>query len=469
MRTGPVLLISTDVTVIARVRRVFSAMRRRLCLASSLEEATDRMADERFDVVLLQTDAPGTDIPRRFAEGFRLWRIPPVVAVAKSGSIGDAVRAVRAGARDYLLAQFLNSDAIRDALRRAAADARVGDVGSRRPAIEPYKGLITTDYRMLSVCETVAAVADSTATLLIAGESGTGKNLLARILHENSRRRDGPFLNVNCGGLSDSLLESELFGHVRGAFSSAHRDRLGKFEAADGGTVLLDEIANASVALQTRLLHAVESGRFEKVGDTRTIQSDVRLVVATNVSLGERVSQGLFREDLYHRLDALKVALPALRERVGDIPLLGRHFLRVLAEQCDRPVEDISPEAMRRLVNYPWPGNVRELRNVIEHAVVLARGRTILAENLPQRVARHEPGEFDCTKRHEPLSLKDALREPERRYILQALRLVGWNKQHAARELHISRSTLYKKIREHGLEDVEAGQGSLSLGTVAAG
>ena len=448
------------------VHRALPTRKYALRLAGSLDEATRHLAHLPFDAILVQSDAGGTQLARHLAQGFRFWHEPPVIALARTGSIADAVRCIRAGARDYLPAHPLISHALRDALQRAISRTDGSILGSRLGDKEPYTGFITADYRMLAVCETVTTVADSKATLLIKGESGTGKTLLARILHERSSRRLGPFLEVNCGMLSDSLLESELFGHVRGAFTSAYRERRGKFELANGGTVLLDEVGIASPALQAKLLHAVETGRFEKVGDTRTIETDIRLVAATNISLEERVKRGLFREDLYYRLNALKVTLPPLRERVGDIPLLAQHFLRPLAEQHRSAAREISPEAMYHLVHYSWPGNVRELRNVIEHTVVLSRSRVVLPENLPERVCERDQSDAVPEGRFAVNSLRDALRKPERRHILQALRLAAGNKQHAARELGISRSTLYKKIKEHRLEGFESEPGPLALGGI---
>jgi len=464
MSTAGVLFVSTDAKVIASVRGALSVARVPLRIAHTFEEATARSEERPVDAILVQTDAPGSDMRERLTEGLRFRRYPPVIAVAGEVSIRDAVRAVRAGARDYVAADRITPDAIMEALRRLSRSAATDRYAPG--ANEPYPAVVTADYRMRMVCRMIATVADSKATLLMEGESGTGKNLLARLMHENSVRRNDPFVEVNCGVLSDTLLESELFGHARGAFTSAYRDRRGKFEIADGGTVFLDEVSNASPSLQAKLLQAVETGRFVRLGETRTLETDVRLVVAANVSLEERTREGLFREDLLHRLDQLKVTLPPVRERVGDIPLLARHFLAVLARQHGRPARTFCTEALECLVHYSWPGNVRELRNVVERAVVLADGVTVYPDTLPPHVADslgQAPGNCRGRTCHR---LKEALREPERQYLLRALRLVGWNKQDAARRLRISRSTLYKKIKEHGLECAEPADPVVSLGGI---
>ncbi len=456
MAEASVLFVSTDTTIIATVRRILSAMQYRLNVATSLEEANAQRVRKRYDAILLQTDAPGTNIRSRLNSGLRLHGGPPVLALAKSGSIEEAVRVMRAGASDYLVTNGITARSVRQAIQRAIAASLDNGPMQRFTDHEPYRGFITGDHRMAVVFETIALVAASRATLLIEGESGTGKNLLAHILHEMSGRRNEAFVEVNCGILSDSLIESELFGHSRGAFTSAYRERRGKFEIADGGTVFLDEVGNASPSLQTRLLNAVETGRFERLGDTRTVQSDVRMVVATNVSLEERVRSGRFREDLYHRLNTLKVTLPPLRERVGDIPPLVRHSLKHLGQRHGRTVRDVSAETMAILVRYPWPGNVRELKNVVEYSVVLTLGETVEPDALPERVTQYEAtGQRSEMPRPHCRLLKEALRAPERECLLYALRRAAWNKQVAAHKLRISRSTLYKKIKEHGLDKLD--------------
>jgi len=459
--SATVLLVSRDPHVIRAVRRTVSRMGRSLDVAGSLPEARRYEAARRYDLVLIQADAPDTGVRQHLAERRAFGFGPPVIAVAARGSIEGALCALRAGARDYICLHTDHGGSLAESLRRAAAEREAAPAAWRTQegAVEDF---VTKDHRMLEVFEVLGAVAHSRVTVLIEGESGTGKTFVARMLHRASSHRNGAFVEVNCGALSESLLESELFGHARGAFTSAGTERAGKFEAANGGTLLLDDVANASLRLQAKLLRVVDRGEFERLGETRTRRTDVRLVVASNRPLRERVDQGLFREDLYHRLNRVRLVIPPLRDRVGDIVPLARHFLRVLAKRYGRRVSEISPEALDRLVHYRWPGNVRELRNVIEHGVLLARDGMIVLESLPARVVQAtEAGGRARACISQANSLKEVLAERERRCILEALRLAGWNKQEAAARLRISRSTLYKKLKEHGLAGAEEPKGGI--------
>ena len=309
--------------------------------------------------------------------------------------------------------------------------------------------VVAQDIKMLKVLELVQAVAQSRATVLITGESGTGKSLIARAIHELSRRQGGPFVEVSCGALPETLLESELFGHVRGAFTDAHADRPGKFAAAEGGSIFLDEIAVASPAMQMKLLRVLQDRRYEPVGSNWTQAADVRVILATNHDLWEEVEQGRFRRDLYYRVNVVNMELPPLRERQGDARLLAGHFLRVFLKENEKPVLGFADEALAAMERYDWPGNVRELENCVERAVVLCRGPRIEVGDLPghvldgpsRPVAGHEA-------RH---TLSQALAEPERQIIHRALEASGGCRQAAARALGINRATLYKKMRKLGL------------------
>jgi DNA-binding NtrC family response regulator len=368
------------------------------------------------------------------------------VLITGYGSVEQAVRAIKAGAYDYLTKPLRDEQVVR-VVERALEEHRrldrmAGDgegEGDGR-----FGGLIGRDSKMLQVFELVRRIAGSQVTVLLTGESGTGKNLVAREVHRRSPRRDKPFVQVSCGALPDTLLESELFGHAKGSFTGALSETQGKFEAADGGTVFLDEVSTASVAMQVKLLRILESRQFQKVGDTRNVAVDVRLILATNNNLEDEVDSGRFRRDLYYRIKVVTVDMPPLRERVGDIPLLAQEFLRTYNAKNDRQLVDFTTATMDRLQRYAWPGNVRELENAVERAVILARQRYVTVEDLPPPVA-------NCAEAAMRDGLKASLAAPERELIERALSLHRGRRKDAADSLGISRTTLYHKMKKHGL------------------
>jgi DNA-binding NtrC family response regulator len=303
---------------------------------------------------------------------------------------------------------------------------------------------------MLKIYDMIDAVADTKATVLISGESGTGKSMIARAIHRRSSRRDRPFVEVACGALPETLLESELFGHVAGAFTGAAGDKLGKFMQADRGTIFLDEISTASPGMQVKLLRVLQDFEFEQVGGTRTFTVDTRLILATNEDLGRAVSEGRFRQDLYYRVNVINVELPALRERISDIPLLAERFLDEVCQESGKPSKRFNDEALAALQAYRWPGNVRELQNVIERAVLLSKRDVLGLEDLPPVLAAAGPLHVEPVGDR---SLKQAMEAPERQIILDALQSNGWNRQTTAEALGINRTTLYKKMRRLGLEE----------------
>jgi DNA-binding NtrC family response regulator len=307
-----------------------------------------------------------------------------------------------------------------------------------------FANFVGQDPQIKKTFEVIEAIADTKTTVMITGESGTGKTLIARAIHYNSSRRNGPFVEVSCGALPETLLESELFGHVEGSFTGATSDKIGKFELAHGGTIFLDEINTASPGLQVKLLRAIQEREFERVGGTETVTLDVRFVLATNLDLREQVEEGSFRKDLFYRVNVVPIHMPPLRDRVGDVPLLAEHFLNVYARQNGKDAPRLSSDALAQLKGYAWPGNVRELENAIETAVVLCRNAEITVADLPSTIGASSPEQGH-------LPLKEALVLAEREIIENALKLNNWRRQPTATMLDIDRTTLFKKMRSHGL------------------
>ena len=393
----------------------------------------------------------------------------PLILTTMFGTVEDAVAAMRDGASDLLIRPFGNEQlelALDRTLESAALRREVRDLRQRLDERSLLDRVVTRDARMLRLFKTVRAVASARTTVLITGESGTGKSLLARALHAASDRADRPFVEINCGALPETLLESELFGHAKGAFTGAVRDRPGKFEEASGGTVFLDEIGTATPALQVRLLRVLQERVVERVGESRSREVDVRIVLATNADLQNEVAAGNFREDLYYRICVVHLEVPPLRDRPDDVVLLAQHFLAKYRDEHDRRDLVFGREALACMTDYGWPGNVRQLENVVERAVLLGEGDRISPLDLPDDLhgASHAPTtvtpqrtaavapiqELGLEKPVQPL--KKALEEPERQILAHALRACGGNRTRAAAALDINRSTLHAKIRRYGLD-----------------
>ncbi len=428
------------------------------------DEAMGTLEGSQIDLLLADINTPGVK-PAEFLRGVRR-RFPHVVVIIITGygSIEGAVEAIKLGAFDYLTKPIVD-DEIRVVVEKAARQqALLFENQTLRRQLDLRFGLeniVGHDYKMLKVFDLVEAVADSRTTVLMTGDSGTGKSLLARAIHHRSPRRNKPFVEVSCGALPETLLESELFGHVKGAFTGAVADKPGRFMAADGGTIFLDEINSASPAMQVKLLRVLQERAFEPVGSSETKTVDARVMLATNVDLNQLVSEGKFRQDLFYRINVVNIRLPSLKERLSDIPLLANHFLRTFAKESGREVLGFTDEAMAAMQRYTWPGNVRELENAIERAVVLCRRPQIDLDDLPDslqsgsmpREANHEGNGEQYDK---PMPLEQALEGPERRIIEAALKRNNWNRQKTAKELNINRTTLYKKMRRYRLDVGEA-------------
>ncbi|HUS48114.1 MAG TPA: sigma-54 dependent transcriptional regulator [Phycisphaerae bacterium] len=405
-----------------------------------------------------------TDVSMPTSSGFELLRHVRthhhdviVIMVTGYGTIESAVDAIKQGAYDYLTKPIIDDD-VRMAVRRALQQQQLlAENRQLKQALSDrynFANIVGTDFRMAKVFDLVEAVADSQSTVLITGESGTGKSLVARAVHAHSPRRSGPFVEVACGALPDTLLESELFGHVRGAFTDAVADKPGKFAAADGGTIFLDEVATASPQLQVKLLRVLQDRQFEPVGSNETREADVRVVLATNRDLQAAVREGRFREDLYYRINVVSIELPPLRERIGDIPLLAEHFLAKYLERSKKKIDGFSSEAMELMQRHRWPGNVRELENCVERAVVLCRKSTIAPDDLPPAVLEGAGRSAEIAfSTDRPMTLEAALTGPERQIIAAALNANNGSRQAAARQLGINRTTLYKKMKKYGLLD----------------
>jgi DNA-binding NtrC family response regulator len=314
------------------------------------------------------------------------------------------------------------------------------------------ENIVGHDVRMRRVFDMIDSVADTRATVLITGESGTGKSLIARAIHRRSSRKDRPFVEVACGALPETLLESELFGHVAGSFTGANFDKVGKFMQADEGTIFLDEIGTASPGMQVKLLRVLQELEFEQVGGTKTFRVDARVILATNENLEKLVQEGRFRQDLYYRVNVINLELPNLRERISDIPLLAQHFLERVCEESGKKVRAFSDDALAAMQRYAWPGNVRELQNAVERAVLLGKGDVIRAEDLPSSLAASRAVTLEPVGGR---TLKEALEGPERQIILEVLESHNWNRHATADALGINRTTLYKKMKRLGLEDDE--------------
>ncbi len=426
-------------------------------LAASGEEALDLVRAKAPNLMLLDLKMPGLsglETLERLNESGREF---PVIIMTAFGAIDTAVQALKAGAADYLT-KPLDTDQLMLKIEQTLKLRDLEELKDRRESSLTVKfdfsQLLGRSEPMLKLKETLALVSPAEATILITGESGSGKELVAKAIHLNSFRGLNPFVAVNCAALTETLLESELFGHEKGAFTGAHQRKAGRFELADTGTLFLDEIGEISAATQAKLLRVLEEEAFERVGGTKTIDVDVRVLAATNRDLESEMEKGNFREDLYYRLNVVQVHVPSLRERgPDDILLLAEHFLNDAAKRNRKRIKGFRPRAVKTVQAYPWPGNVRELLNAVERSVILARGDQIEMEDLPLAVQSWTSGERDRTGGQPPnLSVGMTIKQVEAELIQRTLEETEGNRSKAASMLGITRQTLLNKIREYGLE-----------------
>ncbi|MBO6738885.1 MAG: sigma-54-dependent Fis family transcriptional regulator [Phycisphaerales bacterium] len=384
-----------------------------------------------------------------------------VIMLTGYGTVESAVQALRSGAVDFLTKPIVDEElriSLERALRQHELKRENTTMKSRLEHSFGLANMVGTDHRMQKIYETVHAVASSRTTVLMSGESGVGKSMIAKAIHQESNRSTEPYVELACGSIPETLLESELFGHVKGAFTGAHADKVGKFLAADGGTLFLDEINSASPAMQLKLLRVLQERKFEPVGSNETIEVDVRVILASNQDLEQLVAKGNFRQDLYYRINVVKIEMPPLRDRVGDIANLAQHFLEQQAQELGRQFSGFSSDAIDALRRYDYPGNVRELSNIVERAAVLSRNQTIGLDDLPPHVIERDASSAPQLivdmpdKEWEPMTLSEAMTQPERAFILRALEANEWNRQQTAEVLGINRTTLYKKMKQLGID-----------------
>jgi len=451
MAEKPTLLIVDDEKTTREGLRAALDERYDVYIAEDAKAAMNLLESETFDVLLTDFRLPNEDGMNLIARAKSLPKPPICILMTAYGSEELAVDAMKHGADDYIAKGRLQIDELEMRIARSLKQQHleVENVSLRKQLDAKFglENIVGQSPVMAEIFEIVQQVAPTRATVLVLGESGTGKELIAKALHQLSPRAKLPFVTVHCAALAPTLLESELFGHERGAFTGAHERRIGRFEQAQGGTLFLDEIGEIDATIQVKLLRFLGERTFERVGSNKTLSADVRLVAATNKNLEELVKAGKFREDLFFRLRVVEINLPPLRERTGDIPLLAQSFLREFAKENGKAVNDFTLDALEALMNFSWPGNVRELRTAIEHAVVLCRGERISLRDLPPSVRGGSVGDLKLLQGKD-LTVKDA----EKQLIVRALKETDGNRTRAAEKIGMSRRTFHRKLHEYQLE-----------------
>jgi len=444
-RKAKILIVDDETIVRESLRDWLNDVGHEVFTAEDGPQALDILEKEKPGIVIADLVMPGMDGIELMKRAKDMLPNVEVIIFTAYGSIPTAISAIREGAYDYIEKPFC-PERVELLIEKLVKHQRlVEENHSLQQKLEEryrFEEIIAKSPKMQRVIEVIKVIAKSNATILITGDSGTGKELVARAIHSQSHRRGKPFVAVSCAALPESLLESELFGHEKGAFTGAYTQKKGKFEMANRGTLFLDEIGEMSANIQVHLLRVLEEKEFTRVGGNELIKVDVRVISATNKDIKKAVADGEFREDLYYRLNVVSVELPPLKERKEDIPLLAQHFLRKFAAENQKDISGFSPEATNFLLQYEWPGNVRELENAIERAVILAKSSSIEVADLPQenRLLSHSA------------PLGESLRQVEKNHILNIISETGGNHSEAARTLGISRATLYNKIRSYRLD-----------------
>jgi len=450
---GTILVVDDDTAHRTMLRTLVGGWGYEIHEADDGGTAIDGVRQQAYDLVLMDVRMLKVSGIEALAAIKKLNPAVPVVIMTAYSSVEAAVDALKQGAHDYLT-KPLDFDKLRVTIERAMEHTRLREENRRlRESLGlrfDRSRIIGQSLAMVKLLDTVSQVAPSEATVLITGESGTGKELIAAAIHFNSSRRDGPFVQLNCAAITETLLESELFGHEKGAFTGAERRREGRFHQADGGSLFLDEVSEMPLSMQVKLLRVLQEREFTRVGGDAPLRVDVRLIAATNRHLPDLIAAGKFREDLFYRLNVVGLIAPPLRERREDIPLLVQHFLETFAQRNRKPIKGVTPQAMDGLIRRSWPGNVRELMNAVERAVVLARTDYLPMEDFGLAPAEEAPRERSAFP---PIGAAEnlALDEIEKATILRALESAGANKSEAARRLGITRRTLHKKLKAYGV------------------
>ena len=448
-----ILVVDDDMAMGEMCRELLKSKGYTSDVVTSGKEAIEKVsADGVYTIVLTDLVMPDMDGIEVLKKAKHQNPNIDVVVMTSYGTVTNAVEAMKLGASDYITKPFKRDELIiiiEKILQLQRLEGEVDRLRSELGEKYTFGNIIGESPKIKKIYEIISNVSHTEANILIQGETGTGKELVARAIHYNSARKDYPFVKVDCAALAETLLESELFGHEKGAFTGATKDRIGRFRTADHGTILLDEIGNISLAVQAKLLRVLQDSEFESVGSDEPIKVDVRIVAATNANLEEHVEKGLFRRDLFYRLNVIRILLPPLRERTGDIPMLASHFLSIHNKKNRKSVEGISREALSKLVSYAWPGNIRELENVIERAVILCKGKMIEPVDIP---LYQEKMGFSQELSGKPLDV--SMDQFERQIIINTLESTGGDKEKAAKILQISRASFYNKIKKHKITEM---------------